>query len=31
MLYVAASEQLHILLFTTHLQDAITVEFAIKQ
>jgi len=30
MLYVAVSEQLHVLLFTTHLQDVITVEFAIE-
>ena len=31
MLLVAVSERLHVLLFTTHLQDATTVEIAIKQ
>jgi len=31
MLYVAVSERLHVLLFTTHLQDVTTVELAIKQ
>ena len=31
MLKVAVSERLHVLLITTHLQDATTVELAIKQ
>ena len=31
MLKVAVSERLHVLLLTTHLQDANTVELAIKQ
>ena len=30
MLQVAISKRLHLLLFTTHLQDATTVEHAIK-
>jgi len=30
-LKVAASERLHVLLIMTHLQDATTVELAIKQ
>ena len=31
MLKVAVSERLQVLLSTTHLQDATTVELAIKQ
>jgi len=31
MLYVAISKRLHVLLFTTHLEDVTTIEHAVKQ